>query len=293
MTALRMVSVVLALFAIAIGCASTSQPERTEYELDLSGGEGADEEEQRQHWWGPIQQRADDANDELGADIEACLQELGSADEIREIGVEARRDDETSHYALSGVTAHPADADEHDCVEAIAEDYVEAVGTVIGDDFDTWVATFVHRGALSGADSAVEVDSAVSSELGADVQSGDTDVVGQCSDPAQTAVDQAIRDRRDCWSGGRFQERMLDYEERPLELRAVIFGDIIVGDGTPRLLLGYNRPWVEPMVSCVVDGIDGDSFDEVLGDEPCRAQLHNRAVTLWFGPSFTYMYGDQ
>lgn len=194
------------------------------------------------------------------------------------------------------MTAHPGSAEENDCVEKIARDYVERVETRIWDDFETYVATFVDRNKDGDAGLCAGERAGVScTEL--DVEWGEKTAPiaedGACPDELVAAVDQAVRDRRSCWSGGAFRERIERFEDVPIRLRALMVGELVVEGGVPTVVLNYNRPWVEEMTSCVVDELGDDSVTvDFAGVSSCHSRLVNRGVTLWFGPSFNYVYEE-
>lgn len=249
------------------------------------------------HWWGQIQQRADRAHAELEEEITACLKRLGDARRVREIALHARRHGSAgSPYEIVDMVTHPPDAaDDKACVRALGDAYVDAVGSAFWDDFDTYIATFVHRGDPSGAcrDDAVEHAVCHPAPGGDRPSSRDVDAEsGGCDDGLVDAVHRALSDQRHCWSAPRFSDRLRSLEDEPIHLRAVLFGHIRIDDGQPRLTLRYNQPWVGSMADCVIDQFDDGQFSAHVDRQPCVSQLPNRAITYWHRPTFTYMHGD-
>lgn len=256
------------------------------------GGEGTDGDSARSDWWGPIQGRADDAHEELEEEIERCLTTLGGPDRVREIGLVAEQGDGwLAGYELQEVTSFPGEPDGRPCVQRIAEQYVEEVGASVWDDFDTYTATFVHRGNAVEPGGCQQADE--TSCTGLDVEAdgaGDESTGDECPGRFVGEIETALNEQRQCWRGRIALDRQGEYEDEILEQRAVIFGDVVVEDGNTHLLLHYNRPWVEQMTSCAVDELDDSELGVQAPAGDCRAALSNRAVTLWFGPAFTYMF---
>lgn len=267
----------------------------SEETVDNQREESADETEADEppgYWWGPIQGRADEAFDELEQEIGDCLRRLGEDTDIREIGLEATRKSGAEPYELVEVTSHPGSAEAHGCVEEVARDYVDAVGVSLVDEFDTWVATFVHRGAPVETDGCGEVpDDTVCRllDVGGSDESRAGAEVDECGDDVVESINQSMRNHPECWSGARVEERLEDYEDEPIALRAVMVGDVVVEDGRAAVMIRFNRPWVEPMATCFVDRLlEVEPVAEMEGGE-CRSTLSNRAVHPWFGPSFSYV----
>ena len=301
-----------AALAVFIGSCSTTSESEPEGHDAISGGESTEAaEEERaeaeskeaeepkgevdgppQYWWGPIQGRADEAFDELEADVETCLEGLGDESQVREIGLEATRPSRAEPYELVAATSYPTPADEAPCVAKIAEDYVDAVGSSIADDFDTWVTTFIHRGEPVAVEDCTESEQTVCTSSSDEIEVGQS-VSGEteCGTEFVDEIQNMLRDQRSCWSGSRFQDRVAEYEEKPIELRALMYGDVVVEDEDATVLLRYNRPWVEEMVTCQLDALDEEEMLSGVETEiqACRSALTNRAIHLWFGPAFSYV----
>lgn len=299
-------AVVAMIFGVAMGCASgdaertheaiptgqqLAEYDETRGQTGQVGTEEDDEQPAGRHWWGQIQERADDAYDELEDEIGACLEQLDDGERSREIGLEARRESTGEPYELVEVTAYPAEADEHPCVEDVARRYVEAVETAFWDDFDTWVATFLHRGGGVGSPDCHEVpDDVACARFEPDVADGVEPDEAECGDELVEEVNSAMRAASECWRTTEYNERARRHEESPIRLRAVMVADLLVEEGRAGVAMRFNRPWVEPMARCTVDRVENYQFSTGVADENCRSQLNNRAVTLWFGPAFTYVY---
>lgn len=245
------------------------------------------------YWWGQIQHRADVAQKKLDDQIRDCLEEIGDDSRAREIGLYARRGEMGELYELIEATSYPKSAGEHDCVEQVAADYVEAVDAAFWDDFDAYVATFIHPGEpLDTASCSEDPEDAVCATVGAVVEAEDAsemDAGGECNDELVQEVVGAIRQARDCWSGGRLQDRQIEYEDSPIETRAVMVSDLFVENGEATVAMRYNRPWVDRIATCVGERLEDHQLTTDAGDQQCRSRLPNRAVTLWFGPSFPYL----
>lgn len=242
------------------------------------------------YWWGPIQGRADDAWDELEPKIGACLEELGGDDEVREFAVEARRKSgEWTDYEVVAVTARPGSAEDHPCVGELAAEYVDRVGLRVWDDFDRWIATFAHRGdAVDPVDCAENTVCGVVDDLGSTAEADHGD--GKCGEEAVEVINRAMRQHDQCWSAPRFSDRLDEFEESAIDLRALLFGDMVVVDGQVHLLLRYNRRWVEPMAECLIEALREKQLELPEEMPGCRSQVSNRAVHMWFGPAFSYIY---
>ncbi len=302
---------VIALVAIAVACSSSPDSVIDETaEASPEAVQDADEPRQRErlsdqiesrpstappggHWWGQIQDRADWAYDDLETEIVDCLERLGDSSRVREIAVWTVRDGTPgTPYEIREILTHPpnATADEP-CIERVASDYVDAVGSAFWDDFDTYIATFVHRGDAEGACDGDDVEHAVCADLAQKVadnaEGSATDT--ECDEKLVDRVQEALREQRRCWSPSRYSERMQKKEDDPIARRALLFGELRVENSRPRVILRYNQPWVASMARCVVEDLDVElPSDDVAG--ACRSQLSNRSVVLWDRPTFFYIY---
>ncbi len=262
-------------------------------EVLMQAGRSAGQEPgQPQPFWGAIQHRADDGFEALEQAMWACLSEWGDSNEVRELALWAEKPEDGRHYQLAGwsVFPEPEEGEASDCGEQLAKDYVEAVGDGPFDDFDAYVASFLLRPDPSPA--CEEEDAhVVCSSLGMEIEESASGEVGdRCAEEAMDRLHREIIKHRDCWSGSHWHRRMSEYEEDPLELRALLFGEVRLEEGGGRLALEYNRPWVEEMATCVAEGIEGALED--VEAEVCQEPMRNRAITLWSGPAFTYMVDE-
>lgn len=244
------------------------------------------------HWWGQIQQRADLAYAELQTEIADCLEGLGESSQVREMALKARQSDRPDvGYELVDVVTHPESGVEERCVEELSQDFVDAVDTAFWDAFDTYIATFIHRGDLitecdeGGDQNAVCLDLDVQSPA----DSVDSGHASGCDDELVDAVNAAMRQGRPCWSPSQFLERAEYFGDQPIQMRAVLFGHLSVNDGGARVVLRHNQPWVESMARCVVDEVAAAGLDVQWSEKRCTATLRNRSVTYWNRPVFTYI----
>lgn len=259
-------------------------PEESSHDESVSG-----------HWWGQIQERADHAYEEMEDQIARCLERLGDASEVREIALKARAGEAADvGYELVDVAVHPPQEIDEPCVRELSNDFIEAVDYAFWDDFDTYIATFIHRGELIDSCSEEAGGNAVCVELQTSQRAtldGDK-AHGECDDELVDAINAAMRGGRDCWSPSRFRDRATEFEEAPLHLRAVLFGHLYVESGIAKVVLRYNQPWVEEMASCVVDAIADADLEAEVTDPSCQSTLSNRSLTYWFRPVFTYIYDE-
>lgn len=285
----------LAVVALFVACSSTPQSsdsqvvsQQPDEEAD-AGDEGAEAEEasgRGRHFWGGIQDRADSAYDELEAQIQECLHSLDSAGQVREIALRARRRG-WGGYELEQLMTKPRTAIGEPCVEEVSRNYVTAVGRSFGDDFETYMATFIARPAEDGA--CGEASQVVCVEIDAEVADGEQEEGGECDEALVNAVNAAFFEGRHCTQAGRYQDYLREHEDRPLWLRAVVFGEILVGQGEIRVSVGYNQPWVEEMARCFADEVAQVKLEEPVVRGECRSTVRNRALTYTMEPVFTYV----
>lgn len=268
-----------------------------ELETDQGSSSTASREEAVQrpeigHYWGQIQSRADRAYAAMEAELRDCLETLGGAQDVREFALHARRDGPAGQpYELAAVVTHPPDVvEQQSCVEDLAQQFVERVGSALWDDFDTYIATFVHRGEEPPG---CEGDSShtLCADLGMPGQAvlDDKAAAQECPETLVAAARQALQGGQQCWRASRLQERLQGQEDQPIEHRMVIFGGVEVEQGQARVALRYNQPWVEPVLQCAMEDFGQATVAPEDLERPCASRLRNLAVTYWHRPTFTYL----
>ncbi len=288
------------VWVLSVGCSSAPAAEDlSDHEpgttasddevLRQAGISAGQEPGQPQPFWGPIQHRADDGFDALEEELTACLGGWGHDDEVRELALWAGREPGEEDYELKGWSIYPdhKDGEGPECAASLAKSYVNEVGPGYFDDFEAYVASFLMRPADSPGcdDEGAQVQCrGLGAEIDEEQVASDT-----CEEAVMDRVHGAIMDGRDCWSGRHWHPRMAEYEDDPLALRALLFGEVRLEEDGGLLALEYNQPWVEEIALCVADEVEGALEGMVVG--ACREEIRNRAITFWSDPSFSYMVG--
>jgi hypothetical protein len=258
------------------------------------GAETENFEFERLPYWGVVQLRADEAHQAMVDEIDSCLRRLGPDQAVRSITVKARRDlSDGPAYEIAYLTSSPSAPEDEPCVEEISNEFIEALGPGYFDDFDVYMATFIHRGAAGGeCDDQETYDNVRCVDLAGidDVDGPVADDSEACPEELVEATQRAVSEARFCRDVDGFHDRMSEYEDRGHELRAVVFGDVRVEDGQARVVFRYNQPWVESFAHCMSEHLDEIDMSEFDVDRPCRSNLRNRSIVLWHRPWFVYLF---
>ncbi len=249
---------------------------------------------ERLPYWGIVQLRADEAHEELADEIDRCLSRLGSDQTVRSITVKARRDlSDGPAYEITYLTSSPSAPEDEPCVEEISNRFIDTLGPGYFDDFDVYMATFIHRGAAGGeCNGEGGHDNVYCVDFGSlpNVEGEISEATEACPDEFVEATQRAVSEARICRDVGGFHDRIPDYEDRGHELRAVLFADVRVEAGQARVVFRFNRPWVESFATCMSEHLDEIDVSEFDLERPCRSKLRNRSIVLWHRPWFVYLF---